>query len=420
MVIKRTTLKKMLLLFLFYMPFLRFFTANFGTLYSLARLSYPIFIIFIVLGLYFGRNEVGIWGNLTNWIKAIIFFQICFAMISFAINVYSLNQFFYGLYYHLRLPLFIILLIVFIEKTDVDKINDFIIKIVYVDAVFMTYQFLFMGLRQDFLGGIFGNTQGCNGIQNIVCCIGLSIVVSRYIYKEINLRSLLSYVLVTCYMAAIAELTIYFFEIIVVLLISFAVAKEQRISMRKVIMIFAAGMAVIVGFALLFRYFPTKARFLNIDEILRYLGADDSGVYSVSRIHGISQIKNAYLNDGVLPYFGLGLGRTLEGTPFHTMYGRINYTWFSSTLLMMESGYFGVFIRLFMLFILGTGSYRNLRETNDETKRALHLMSFLMAILSVIWFFYNSTLDDKYCVYMIAFALSVSSITKKEEGKMVK
>lgn len=419
MVLNRTTLKKLLLFLMFYMPFLRFFTANFGIFYQLTKLAYPLFVMIVVLGLYFSKRKNRNYGQLINWLKWIVVLQVCLAIVSFLINMYSLSQFLYGIYYHLRLPVFCILLIIFFEEKDVETVNEFIIKVVYVDAIFMTYQFLFMGLRQDFLGGLFGNTQGCNGIQNVICCLGLAIIISKYLYRKLNLHSLLFYVLVTCYMAAIAELTIYFIEVLLVFLIVFIIEKIRKISIRKAIMLLVGSMAVIIGFALLIRYFPTKARFLNFEEILKYLGATDSGVYAVSRIHGIGQIKRVYMNEGILPFFGLGLGRTLEGTPFYTMYGRINYVWFSSTLLMMESGYLGVIIRIFILVVSGVKAYTNFRET-EKNRKIPHLICFLMSVLSIIWFFYNNTLDDKYCVYIIAYALSVSSIMKKEEGKMMK
>ena len=421
MVLKRTTLKKFLLLLMFYMPFLRFFTANFGILYPLTKLACPLLIILVVFGLYFNKykKKKRNYGKLTNWLKLVILLQVSFALISFLVNLYPVGQFFYGLYYHLRLPVFCILLIIFFELTDVNRVNRFVIKVVYADAVFMTYQFLFMGLRQDFLGGLFGNTQGCNGIQNVICCLGLAITLSKYLYRKKSLRSFLCYIFVTCYMAAIAELTIYFAEVILALLVSFVVGKKRRISMRKAIMLFVGGITVIAGFALLIWYFPTKARFLSVEEILKYLGAEDSGVYTVSRIHGISQIRKAYMDDGLLAFLGLGLGRTLEGTPFYTMYGGINYTWFSSTLLMMESGYVGVAIKLFVLVAFGIKAFKNFKET-EKDKKNLHLMCLLMAIFSILWFFYNNTLDDKYCVYIIAYALSISSIIKKEEGKLAK
>lgn len=399
------------------MPFLRFFTANFGVLGTLTKLVYPIFIGTVILGWYFGRNDNSRGDRLANWLKIISILQVLLAIISWIFNTYSLGEFAYGVYYHLRLPLFMILAIIYLDKIGVKKVNDFIVKVVYVDAVFMTYQFLFMGLRQDFLGGLFGNTQGCNGIQNVICCMGLAIIVSKYLYKEIDLRGLLLYVFVTCYMAAIAELTIYFVEVALVILLSFFIAKERNISMRKVAMLLMGILAVVVGGSLLIRYFPTKARFLNFDEILKYLGIDDSGVYTISRIHGISQVKKIYMNNEITALFGLGLGRTLEGTPFYSMYGKINYTWFSSTLLMLESGYFGIILRICILVGSVIKAYRNLRST-EYSNKGPHLMGLLMALLSIIWFFYNNTLDDRYCVYMIAYGLAMSCIMKKEDGRI--
>lgn len=418
MVLNRGTLKKILIILVFYMPFLRFFTANFEVLGILTKLMYPMFIGAIVLGWYFGRSGNSSGSRFANWLKIAAVLQLLLAIISWVLNVYSLGEFAYGIYYHLRLPIFMILAIIYLDRADVEKVNDFIIKVIYVDAIFMTYQFLFMGLRQDFLGGLFGNTQGCNGIQNVICCLGLAIVTSKYLYKEIDLRGLLLYIFVTCYMAAIAELIIYFVEVALVILLSFIITKERNISIRKTAMLVMGILAVIVGGALLIRYFPTKARFLNFDEILKYLGVNDSGVYTISRIHGISQVKAIYMNNEITALFGLGLGRTLEGTPFHSMYGKINYTWFSSTLLMLESGYFGIILRLYILATSAIKAYRNLRLT-EYSRKSLHLVGLLMAVLSIILFFYNNTLDDRYCVYMIAYGLAMSCIIKKEDGRIV-
>lgn len=416
MIINSTKLKRLMYFLMFYMSFLRFFTVNFGVLYQLTNLAIVFFIAVTVWGLYFSKNKMTSKIVPLSMVRVIMIISIIVALIAYLYYGYSLMEFLNGVYYHLRLPVFLILCSIFFDVRSVEKLNDFIVKVVYIDAAFMTYQFLFMGLRQDFIGGIFGNTQGCNGIQNVFCIIGLVILVAQYLYKKSTIKALVLYIAVTCYMAAIAELTIYFVEVAIIFLISFLVVKQKGLSMRKVLVAAVGVLGIAVGFWLLVKYFPTKVRFLNPEEILLYLGKDNSGVYTISRIHGISQVSNVLMNDNIQRIIGFGMGRTLEGTQFYAQNGRLNYVWFSSALTMMEMGYIGVLSKLLIFIAIGAESLISIRRTNISEKY-MYLICFIMSILCGLLFFYNNTLDDKYCIYLIAYTLSISNIVGKTEGK---
>ncbi len=320
-------------------------------------------------------------------------------------------QYFRGLFDYLHVFVFMILVSCTMSLDDYDTIGNCIIGIVAIDVVFVVYQYFVLGLVQDQLGGLFGNSAGCNGIQNTFCIIGLIILLSKYLHGKTSIKKLIVYCLATVCIAGLAELTAYFFEVFILIATAFIV-NRNKIDVKTILKYLAISIAgiigVIVGFKILVMIFPTKARFLDFRNVLEYIGASDSGtgVYEISRVKAISQISNLFLHSAYTKLFGLGLGYTTEGGAFFSQYSNLQYQWFSTAVTMLESGYLGVIIRALILVYIFFSTGKKSRNTNDSTLKQWYMVTQLTVVYTAIIFFYNNTLENKYDSYLLGFYLA--------------
>ena len=117
---------------------------------------------------------------------------------------------------------------------DVERLYYYIEKLLYLNAIVMTYQFVFQGLRQDIIGGTFGNNQGVNSIQNILCIFLFAVTVELYLKKILSKRKLLINSIIVLYIAILAEINLVIFEVAIVggILFLLNLKFKQKMSVR--------------------------------------------------------------------------------------------------------------------------------------------------------------------------------------------
>ena len=167
-----------------YCCFMRFLISNLHFPEVIKFLSdFLTIILFIQILLQFNKTK-------TLNIRKPLFFIILFILtgtLSSLLNKSSIIFFIVGLRVYLKFFIFFLACTIFLTSRDLERIIKFLLAILPVNSIAAFYQFFIMGLRDDYIGGLFGIIQGCNGELNIYLTAIMIIVISYYINNKISL-----------------------------------------------------------------------------------------------------------------------------------------------------------------------------------------------------------------------------------------
>lgn len=288
--------------------------------------------------------------------------------------------------------------------------------IFYINGVIMMIQYFVFGLNQDYLGGIFGNHQGCNGPLNIFFVVIVSYSVLAYMNKKESLNSLIIKCGLALALAGLAELKYFYIEFVIIVAFAFL---TTGFTWRKLGLVFFAIVGLAVGIQIIDKLFGMGYVF-NIDFIIK---DSTSGGYTstgdLSRGAFIAAIENGFLDTAWKKLFGLGLGNCESGTifadatPFYLRYRVLHYDWFASMHTFLEQGwcgllFYGVFFLMIAVFTFRFGKKYDMDSFYIK-------LTCLYAILFLLVFFYNQTLRQDIA-YLIAFCLAISFVAKKDKA----
>ena len=172
--------------FLLYMPlFVRFFTDNFGLTYVIMPVFDIVLYLLLVFIIYLNKK------NTINELNKTWFFFVLFILIALTSIIVNegtrISDLFYQVRPYFRMIAMVIASAYVLKFKDLEKIYKFIKYLLYFNFVIMFFQYTFWGLRQDIIGGTFGNTQGVNSIQNVLCIFLFTTSIIKYLYKDISL-----------------------------------------------------------------------------------------------------------------------------------------------------------------------------------------------------------------------------------------
>lgn len=401
---KRKLNTTLVILLMFAPSLLRGLVINYSVPISIPLFGYGILSILIFAAFKTPkamRNE-------TTKITGIgIFLLFAISFINLIRGNYPLEHYIQGLLTYFHFFVFFIVTSLLLNQKTFEKISRLLLWIIGIDFGFILYQFFVLGLNQDKLGGLFGNSNGCNGIQNTFSCIGLILVMVWYLNKKCKLSNMILYCVVTAVMAGLAEITMYFFEMPIIIVFAILLNANKKLSVKEILrlllFLILFIVALYIGVRVLFLLFPTKARFLELSAILEYLGGDGggTGVYRISRLHAISQMQELFLNNGVDAVIGMGIGSTGLSSAFYQSYSELQYNWFSSATTVLETGVLGIAFKAIFFGYIFLKANRYKKMDNPGLKE-MCLISQLVVIYAIIMFFYNNTLENVYDSYMIA------------------
>lgn len=113
------------------------------------------------------------------WIIAFFIYSI----LGYMANYQSIIYYLWGLRNNFRFYLFFLLCIVILKKKDIPHFYRFLDILLLVNIFVCTIQYFALGFKRDYLGGVFGTFQGCNGYINLFMVIVLTKSVIYYINK---------------------------------------------------------------------------------------------------------------------------------------------------------------------------------------------------------------------------------------------
>lgn len=374
----------------------------------------PDGILIIMLALCLVRKKVIIKRELQSIVRiVIVFFLYC--LLSYLPQYQSVAYFLWGFRNIFRFYIAFFLFCTYLNQADTNtwfKVMDFLF---WINAGLSLLQFFFLGISGDYLGGIFGIQGASNGFT---LCF-MSIVVSKSLLEAFNGNESFSLSIVKCVVsilvAAMAEMKFYYFVLLFLLV---GTAGITRFSGRKVFFLILSLVAVMFGAVLLVEWFGFGG-FLSFEGLWEAAVKENySSVGDINRLSAIPSLCRRIVTNPVQQFLGLGLGNcdtssfAICNTPFYQNYGYLHYTWFTSAILFLETGFIGLGIYTSVFIACFFQAYS---RTKTKTGNLMHnQLAILISILCVILIFYNSSLRIE-SGYMMYFVLALPFIRQDSE-----
>ncbi len=399
-------------LFVVIMPFFLSFFIDFLGCPSFIKYSIDMAWVALLV-IMFVRSRIFIKKNQRVVVMFVVAWLI-YVTVGYIFNYQSLFYFLWGLRNNIRFYIAFMAYAFFFKEDDIYGVLNFFDYMFWINVPIVFFQFMVLGYKQDYLGGIFGVEKGCNAYTSILFVIVVAKSILLYIDGEEKTYKCLLKCAFALIIAAMAELKFFFVLFVIILVVALILTK---FSWRKTLILL--GVAVLMLFAgnILTIVFGederlTLGRLLELITARNYATAEDLG-----RFTAIPTISRDILNNWYERIFGLGIGNcdtsafAICNTPFFQTHEHLHYSWFSSAFLFLETGYVGLILNLaFFVICLFMALVLIKRE---EGNTLFNKLAVIGATLCVIYTFYNSSLR-KECGLIMYFILSLPFISKDE------
>ena len=332
-----------------------------------------------------------------------------YTVLGYIINYQNIVYYFWGFRNNFRFYVVFLFLITFLKREDVDQYFNLFDQIFWINLAATIIQYRYYGIEGDYLGGIFGTGQGCNGYTVVF----LSIVVTKSVIFCLENKEKIGVCLIKCaaslLIAALAEVK-FFYVVFVVILAAGLIA--TKFSWRKILIISGGAIGLAMGVALLSNLFSDGQNWFSLDWFYRN-AVSDMGYTSagdLNRLNAITMINDRFLRNCGARLFGLGLGNcetstfAFLNTPFFKAYGHLHYTWMSHAFLYLECGWIGL-VFYYGFFVILYRKMQKMGQNCDASVRPYCTMTRILLVLCVLISVYNSTLRTE-AGYMMYFALA--------------
>lgn len=401
------TLARLLLILPFFLSWL---PGGAGYLLDLVWLLLVVFLI-----CFWSRLGGGRLGGLALWVLTFLGLTAAVYLVQFQSAWYYLwgfrNNFrFYAAFFSFAL---------FLRQRDVEDIWRLFDRLFWLNFLISLIQFLIFDLRGDYLGGLFGAEQGCNGYTNIFLAVTVTKSVVFYLEGMGSSDQCLAKCAAALLLAALAELKFFFVEFAVILLLAVLFGKCSR-------RLFLLGIAAIAGAGacalLLYRLFPEFGGWFHPSDMLETATADAgySSAGDLNRLTAISDISRKILRNWGQRLFGLGMGNCdyagfdFLTSPFYRGNEGLHYTWMSHSFLFLETGYLGLvfFFGFFVLIFFAAGQWE---KKYVGRQRAYCRVGRILAVLCMVIGIYNASLRSE-AGFFAYFAMALP-FGRREHGK---
>lgn len=339
-----------------------------------------------------------------------------FSLFGFALNYQSALYYLWGLRNNIRFFVFFIACTVVLNEEWIEGYLDTFDKLFWLNFPIVLYQYFIGGNHGDKLGGIFGETKGCNAYMNIFLIIVLSKSILGYLHKKEKLSLCILKCLIGLTIAVLSELKVVIVEFVIIVAMA---SMMMRFSMRKLLLMIGAFLGILLSVRAISVLFPSFDGWFSINGILEILTSESgyTGQNDLNRLTAVPVVLERFLPHLMDKIVGLGLGNcdyaTFDflQTPFYQSHKSIHYYWFSSAFLLLETGLLG--FALFLIFFLTSFLTTHLREKTGQSNVVYCQMAKIMAMTSIITVFYNAALRTE-AGYMAFFILALPFTQKNK------
>ncbi len=299
----------------------------------------------------------------------IIGFTLClllFDIISFLFEGQNLILFLWGVRNQYRFILFFVAAIFFMKKNDVPKVFSVFYSCFIINIFVVTFEFI-VGYRRDFLGGTFGMEHNCNGIVNVFLCIMVSYAIWGWVYKQVRAKKACIILFGSIYWATLAELKIFFIEIMIIFALVLLLAKIK--SSKKISCVLFGSLIICSGIVILTLVYPEQIEYLLKYGLIGYLRNVNLGIHGFGRLSAIPITNKVFFQDSIRKMiFGIGTGNAefmMVGkinflSEFYKQYSDYAYNCYLYAFIYIERGILGLIwhIVLFAKTIILSYKYR--------------------------------------------------------------
>lgn len=283
-------------------------------------------------------------------------------------------------------------------------------KLFWGNAFLSLIQYGLFGLRGDYLGGLFGVQQGCNGYTNIFFVMMVTKSVVFYLDGKERGSRCAAKCITALLIASLAELKFFFVEFAVIIMLA---VLFSSFTWRKLWLILGGCVGVAVFAALLSALFPEFAGWFSPEQMLQIAGSEKgySSAGDLNRLTAVSDINYRVFENRGQRLFGLGLGNCdysgfdLLTTPFYRDYSYLHYTWMSFSFLYLETGALGLLF-FFGFFALVFFRARRMDRCGTGVRRSFCRVSAILSICCIMIGVYNSSLRTE-AGYLAYFAMAL-------------
>lgn len=386
-----------------YLLFVPFFFGFFMDLLGLpGALRYTLDLVWCALaGMAVGRKNLRLPRILAPMAgTAAVFFL--YTLILLVFRYQSLVWYLWGLRNNFRFYIAFFAFACLLTQADANRCFRALEVLFWVNIAVSLVQFFIFGIRQDYLGGIFGVERGRNGAYTLLFFL---LMLSRSLLAMMNGTERLGPCLAKCgaalLVAALAEMFGFFLLFGLTVVLAAVLTWPSR---RKCLLFALLGVALVCSSSLLLRLFGEGSE-LNLEVIRSRLFAPHYATdEDLGRLTAIPTLGRTILTRHHQRLFGLGLGNCDTSTvaafcsEFARQYEHLHYTWFLSAFLFLETGYTGLFLYLLFFALC-------LVQAAREKKRDGDLLccqtGIILSVLCMILTVYNSALraEGGYLMY---------------------
>ena len=338
------------------------------------------------------------------------------SIIGLVLNYQSFLYYFWGFRNQFRFFFFFLSCYMFLRKNSVKGILDMFDVMFYINFVITLIQYFVFAKRQDYLGGVFGVSVGCNAKTIILLSIVVSKSILSYLHKQEKLGVFILKGGMALTVAALAELKFFF---ILFLLIVVMASLITDFSFRKLAIVSLSLAGAYVGVMALVTIFPMWKDFFSAEVILETALSSEgyTGKGDMNRLTSIPIVWEQFLKTLPEKAFGLGLGNcdtsafAFLNTPFFLTYGYLRYNWFAGAFTLLELGAVGLGIYIAFFVMVYSGA-KKMEKSGNCT--ALHSqLARIMVVVALLLNLYNGSMraEEAFFVY---FVMAIPFLREKQ------
>lgn len=413
-----------------------------GARWVLLTLYYSMFSYVLVYTLGLPRSLLYIGDILTIWSFVLAFYKkskrnflipsefsllvvfMLLGVFSAFVNSEPILLVVWGLRNILRYFLFLYSCYVLLEIQDIENVLKFLWKIFWLSIPLCTVERFFVHypagtIIGDMIGGVFWNYSGCNLPLNIILCICIIDSARGFFADNIKLPRFVITCVMAMYMAATAELKVFFVEFAVIIIVSAIVARAKWNKVLVMLigaLFFSQAISLFVTLNASTSYDYSAIFSVNgfIEYATRQSGYNGNG--DVNRFTGIAIIwKQLFEGNLEKCLFGIGLGNAeytnFFASDFYRKYGYMNYQWFHMIWMFIENGLIGILI--YISFFIKTLKKSFAIRKEDEYASIAAISIVIMLLLYI----YNNSLRVEASGYLMFMILSVPYICLRDRKR---
>lgn len=402
-----------MMLFIFFFPAAQAFLTELLPIPDAIKFLCDGFLVLLLLKL-FSQRFTKIDNYLMPFVVIVdLFFFI--TLVGYLFNYQSVFYYLWGLRNNIRM---FVAFFAFAYLADWEDAKGWIkaLDVLFVINFAVVILQYFSGYGQDYIGGIFGTSKGCNGSLLIFLCIVFAKTILSFMRGEEKMSKCIFVSVASLLVSTLSELKMFF---ILFILILFMASFMTAHSIKKTLF-FAFGAVLVVLFStLLTVLYKDFTDFLSFDSLIKAL--TDTGYATdedVGRFTALPVISQRFLPGFFRKLFGLGLGNcdssslSMFNTPFFESHQTVHYSYFSYAFLFLETGFVGLALYA-SFFVASFFVSRKLKKLEMADEFACQ-MSIILSVISLILLVYNSSLRMEIG-FMLFFVLALPIISANEQ-----